>query len=34
MEVEVLQSLLPRRRTTTPNKEGSRKRMREQTHEQ
>ena len=32
MEVKVLQALLPRRKRTTPNKESSRKRMREQTH--
>ena len=32
MEVKVLQALLPRRRTTTPNKECSRKETREQTH--
>ena len=32
MEVKVLQALPPRRRTTTPNKESSRKGMKEQTH--
>ena len=32
MEVKVLQALLPRRRTTTPNKESSRKGIRKQTH--
>ena len=31
---KVLQTLLPRRRTTTPNKKSSRKKIREQAHEQ
>ena len=34
MEVKVLQAFLPRRRTTTPNKQSSRKWMRKQTHGQ
>ena len=33
IEVKVLQAFLLRRRRTTPNKENSRKEMREQTHE-
>ena len=34
MEVKVLHTFLPRRITTTPNKESSREGMREQTHGQ
>ena len=34
MEVKVLQAFLPRRRTTTPNKQSSKKWMRKQTNGQ
>ena len=34
MEVKVLQAFLPRGKRITPNKESSRKGMREQTHGQ